>query len=1309
LTNERASLPPDGTRRPRRGRRLLILVLAVTVLGAVALDRTYRYAVRPERLVRLTEEHLSRFFAGKVRIGDARLSLFEGIRLFDVTIDMPPSADDGDAGKEGGAAPPMFSCRRVELQHRPFALVLGNLFIDSVTAFEPTCTVVHESESGRTNISDFLRPDLGVAVDRLERRVGRLRDDATVLPVIELRNACIRVLDRNVGGLREVENLTLSVRARPAVDHAGRYDIVWNSTGTRNGKGADGGAPEASGGYSQLDLNTGYVRNIHGGLPSMSIEAVMLVVNARYDGVGAWTNLLGLGGRVRAVDYNLIGDADKPDDRSVTIELSGAAISIPVDATEHPLPRDQRYLRFAGVNGTVVATAQALRAEFEGEFHGSPCSVRATLRSDLEQLQSLDDVEFDVELSALKLRVPRMDDDAPPEQVRFVQRFRALSNAYEDFDPHGVVDLDVHATKKAGADEPVYLRHGLITVLDGDAAFEHFPYRGHNMTGTIEFKPEGVFVRGLRGEHDGGEVTVNGWMAAPNKCAELRFDAVGRHIPIDDALLNALRPNHRRTAMRFDPQGRLDIDVALHRAACVGDEPKGQWSTTVTLNLKENQATYEDFPYPVEGLTGTIIIESDRTRVVDVRGRPMREKETSKRQNVEKSKVERSKHEAEEEVLTASKRLADSGATPRARDASISIRGDIHFDGGDVTDIGLIVSAVNIPVDDALTAALPEAMRDRLRAFHPEGSFHCETRLFPDPLYRTVRHASRVWLEGLSLRHELLPIPLHDVIGSLLIDSHRVAAEHLTGRHGESVVVVNGSIDPVDPDRYTNLAVEARRIKLNEEFRSALAEPWRERLGPWHVDGPFDLNLNVVRGTNRWNRHRDEDARSLRHDDDSPRGEGRPGEADPWNLFGTIRLEGSDIRYGTGALHVSNVRGAVSFDSTGVQGRQLTGRFGEATVQVDFDTGIQDGKHRGTLRLAATRLQLDRRLRDLLPNRMRSAWERLAPSGTIDLLVDRLEFARTEERTPIWTVEGRMGLNDVDLHGETDVAGATGFLTFGGTLSDRLGGCMVSGELKLDRVTLLERQLRRFGSDWSLVQTAAGAGQFTLSHAQAELYDGFVAGDLKVMMGPERSTYDLSTTIQNAQLDLMLGDSRRLTADLSEPVTMHGNIDAYLYLSGILGERESRRGGGRFEISAGHIYKLPLMSAILHVLNLSLPLESSLESAQASFFLVGNRVDLPSVALYGSGIELAGSGSMTLPDYALDVTLVNVNPRRWARVPVLSDILEGASRELVVLHVTGPIGRPTVRTRPLAGLGDEFKKLFQQRGSSTRHVVKPSE
>jgi hypothetical protein len=70
---------------------------------------------------------------------------------------------------------------------------------------------------------------------------------------------------------------------------------------------------------------------------------------------------------------------------------------------------------------------------------------------------------------------------------------------------------------------------------------------------------------------------------------------------------------------------------------------------------------------------------------------------------------------------------------------------------------------------------------------------------------------------------------------------------------------------------------------------------------------------------------------------------------------------------------------------------------------------------------------------------------------------------------------------------------------------------------------------------------------------------------------------------------------------------------------------------------------------------------------------------------------------MSLPDRGLDLNLVYVSPSNWARVPMLTELVDWASRPLTELHITGPLFQPTVRAKPFRSAREEIERLFQKK------------
>ncbi|UCC28920.1 MAG: hypothetical protein JSU86_12040 [Phycisphaerales bacterium] len=1191
--------------QPRKGRRRT-LVVVIIVAALIASGVVYRHYTNPERVRDLAKGYLQHYIRGPVTIGSADFSWWDGVRLFDVAVHEVQRAAS-QRTPPAGTAPlnPVLSCREIRLSHDRSSVLSGGLRVKGIIALEPACLIVRDAADGYTNLEGLLRfPDV------------MAQGVSGPLPTIELRDAQVRVLSREGALDRVVQDLRLHIRARPSQRDADVYDVVW--------QGGDG---HTASGYSRVDLHTGRLRNVSGGLPWMSIEAVMLAVNAGYDGAGVWCNLLGLDGTVRAKDYDLSTALRTEGSRSATIELSDASISIPIDKREQPFPPDQRYLRFEEVNGQVQLTPEGIRADFAGQFHGSECRVSAVLHGAVEKLATLNDVDFDVRLSVTGLDLPRHDPDGPPAEVRFINRWHQLAGFYRDYDPHGPADLEVEVTKRAGADEPIVVRRVLLTAQGGDASCRYLPYRGYDIAGKIEYTPDGVFIRDIRGSHGDGTVTVNGRLSKPTEQAakELSIKATG--IPIDETLVEALPEQYRRIREQFNLKGSIDAEIELTLPAGSDQQP-AKWRMRPTITLRDVSARFDGFPYPVDHLTGMLLADEDRLRLLNVVG--------------------------------------------RSGEARVGLEGSVELSGGHLTGLDLAIDAQDIPFDDLLLAALPAEARKQVAAFHPRGSFDAQTSLTLDADTKTVVHTSDIVLKDVAIRHETLPVEVAGITGRLHIAPNDVVLDGLTGRYNDAILSAEGSISRDGGRQATAVMIRSRNLQLDEALCAALPPKARKAVVHWKIDGPVATET-IVSTT--------------------------PARADEGPSVRTVaRLQGATVRHRLFPLVFDDVRTEITIDGVGARASNVEARYGTASVRADFDMRHIPGAEQGTIKLSATGVTLDDSLRGLLPEEMNAAWNRLEPAGSVDVYLNSLRCRRSSVEGPLeWLVEGYVEFNNAGIPGLAGIERMSGTLVGSGSLIDRLGGTSLTGNLTLSTVNVLGQRLSRTEGDWSYARVASGEGMLVLDPIQGRVYDGSLTGALEVAFDTSRAEYDLSTTIHKMQIEPFINADRASRAPDSERLDVRGRADGHLYISGVIGDRASRQGGGRFEIIDGHIYRLPIILRILNVLSLSIPDEDAFDEARADFFIVGKRVQIADIALRGSVLALVGSGSVTLPDRGVDLNLVNVGPRLWTHVPVLADVVEVASGELVELHVTGPLSQPTVRPRPFRRISEEFKRLFRKR------------
>lgn len=1201
-------LTPKSTKpRARRGVRGAVifgLLVAASIVGIAV----YRHYADPERVRAAAESYLQRLTNGRVRVASASFSIMNGIRLNDVTV-WEPLRHDSKAVPTPVPREPAFSCHEISIAHNPWALIRGRLEIESLVATEPTCMLIHDSATGWTAAAGLLREITP--------------DDAASLspPPIELRDARLRLVHRTPQSDRLVEDMRITVRGRRSPNNPRLFDLVWQ-----------GGPDPTTGGHSQIDLATGYLRNVRGGLPTMSVGAVMLAIDAGYEGADALGDLLGLQGRVRALDYNLIGPPLDNAPRSATIELRDASLSIPAGADEHDLPADHRYLHFEGVNGSFVITANAVLADFTGVFHGSECRVSARIHGDLRHVATLDDVDVDADLSVTRLDLPRVDPQAPLEQQRFVEHWPQLTHFFEDYDPHGPIDIDLNVAKPAGANASIVVRRALLTARGGDASCRYFPYRGDQLTGSVEFTPDGVHVRDVCGRHGTARVCVNVWMEAPRRTAAARVDISATNVPLDETLHAGLQPQYRRLIDPFTPAGLVNAVVEMRRPTSTDDD-MAPWKTTARVTFDDLSAKYDRFPYPVDHLSGRIVLDHDRISVHDIVG--------------------------------------------RAGQGQLRIDGTADLNNAEVTAFDFQIDAADVAVDESLLAALPPAVRRRVQSFDPRGCVDANTSLMLDAAALELRHESDIRPHGLTMTYDQFPLRVTDVGGRMHINADRINIETIYGRYNDAELSASGAIglDPRLPS--ADVSIRARNLLLDDSLRAAAPQGVRAALSAWRIDDPIATDAQIT---------------------------SHPDNPDKLRCRAFSRLTGATVRHERFPLPFRDVRAEIHIDESGAQAHAVSARYGEAAVRVDFQSRRNDHGENGVIRLHAAGASLDEGVRGLLPEHMRGLWDQLGPSGRIDLRLDELSYASPGGDQPAtWTVKGQADLRGAILSGIAESARVNGTVSFDGMLVDRLGGTTLSGRFDKTDATLYGREVRTAEGRWSYARTAAGEGCLILERMNGRIYDGALAADAELVFDSSHANYKLSATTQGMQIAPFINASRARRSEVlparssGEPLDVRGLVDAHLYLSGEWNRPATRRGGGRIEIFDGYIYRLPILLAILNVLNITVPGTDVLDEARIEFFVAGNAVTLSDILLRGAALSLVGKGTMSMPDQGVDLTLVNLGSARFSKVPVLAELLEGASRELVELRVTGPLSQPTVRASPLRGITEELKQLFQKR------------
>ncbi|MCP4247509.1 MAG: hypothetical protein GY778_10715, partial [bacterium] len=1157
---------------------------------------------------------------GRVVVSEARFSPFEGIHLSRVWITesneptvkqerppgpketVPPSLD------VGGTAPiadgVVFSCSDIHLKHRLGPMLLGRLLVSTIVATRPTLTIYRDTRSGRYNVSDLIR----------NRRKSPSGSPGT-LPAIRLRSARVRLGRVDGAGREIVEDLRLDVLATPQ-PAPGVYELSWQGGGVSHARGR-----------SRLDLNTSTLTDLEGGLPSLSLEGAFLAADAEVRGAQPWCDLLGLTGQLRVSDFHVSASGPESDQPRASINLSHAALSIPLDEAEKDLPLDRRYLRLTDVSGRLDFGAQEATVTLEGLLHGAACRLDVRLSYPGDDTPSLAEVGFEAEVSVQGLRLPRRDDPAAPQQTRFIQRWRPVRSFYNDFDPGGSVNLRLSVAKSVGADAPIELRDGFMEGVNCNASYRLFPYRVDGITGRVEFQPDGIVLNKLTGTHAGGRVTVDGRLKEARWYAQADLQIAGRDIVIDSALREALSDQHRRICDRFALRGRADVNVDMHREQGTADESHS-WETTVGIDFRDAAGRFDGFPYPLEGVHGRVEVSSGRLTVSD---------------------------------------LEASAGT-----GSVVFNGSAQFASGGTDSLALDLVADGIAFDDRLYGALPDEVRRQVASFHPRGAFDLAGNVGLDPADGALTFDVQADLVDVAVTPDAFPIPVEEVTGLLRLTPGRVVVDGLQGRYASGRIVADGTLEGGLGDRRIDLTITTNDLVIDPDLRRHLPPEVNAAWRGFEVAGPVDT-VSTVQTV-----------------DQQP--------SSGTEIETMVTAKGLTVRHERFAAPVSELVGTIGLRSGRIELSGVEGRWGEAIGTVEGYVVRGDEAVEGRLSLLVKQVPFSEALRQELPWRLRRAWNILRPLGRFTLDLPRLEFRLPADGVdPHWEFEGALQLHDAGFDAGLRLRHLDGRLSGSGRIDPGGDGLSVAAEVDLKEVEVNDRRIT--GLTGRLARSGA-SGQLVLSDLRGRICGGAVQAAVQLDQAVTPNRYACNANLTRVKLDEFLAAGRedqtaRPEGEGDQGGSPNGHLNARLHLSGQTGDRESVRGGGRVGLEEARLFRLPLMLSILDVLGLAAPGGGGdLQSATAEFFVLGPQVQLRDILIQGNTVAMVGAGTLDRHPTQMDLRLVAVSPHRWFRLPVLTEFLEGASRELVEIRVRGGLSEPGINAAPLPTLGGALETLL---------------
>jgi hypothetical protein len=760
-------------------RKWLVRGLVFSALGALGLvGLLYQAWTHPAAVRRLLLDKLGvRFCNVAVAVDSAHLRLLGGIVVHELRMSRSDGLDRQDFLYVPSAL----------IYHDKEQMVDGKLAVRKVELTRPHLRVVRDRD-GHLNLSGILGP-----IDLTER-----------MPTIVVRHGTVLIEDRATapaGPLLEIRDVHLTIINDPLptlqVEGGGQTDVAGPVTFRAVVPRATL-AVQAHVEFPAIPVGPDLVQRLAGFCPETAAHLRQLTATAA----------------VEADVTSVPGDTAHPIHYEIQARLRGGELN------HARLPRPLRNLRAEArcVNGQVPSAC--LTADC------GPARVEAALK-DLTIPQSTPSCieeylrELDVKIEHLSV-----DDDALarlPEDLQWIK---------EDYSPRGTVTV-LHNFRRGRGGPAV--KRWVVRAEGGRAVCKYFPYPVDGVTGEVEVdvaRPQQRCVcLDLSGSAGGRPVSVRGTVRGPREARSVRVDVRGQGLVLDDKIMRALQRAHPRShkvaqqflpercrggGLRTHPMGKADFHAAIR---CQAGEKRFQ--NIFTLTFRDTAVRYDLFPYPLEDVTGVLVIHPDHWECHDFRGT-----------------------HAGGEIRVDGR----SHGLPPGTGASAN-----GSDGPRLVEVR--IRGQGVKLDHEFGKALaPPGIPGRKALFNAWQTLALAGRM--NFAAQVVDHPNRpqdldvgVEIQGCTMKPNFFGYALSDVSGSARYTAGQVHLFDLQARHGAATLGLKRGtlhLQPAGGFKAWLESIWGKDLTPDENFLTALPEPLRKGLEPLRLSKPLQVETNLT-------------------------------------------------------------------------------------------------------------------------------------------------------------------------------------------------------------------------------------------------------------------------------------------------------------------------------------------------------------------------------------------------------------------------------------------------------------------------------
>ncbi|MEK6642714.1 MAG: hypothetical protein AABZ08_02305 [Planctomycetota bacterium] len=596
-------------------------------------------------------------------------------------------------------------------------------------------------------------------------------------------------------------------------------------------------------------------------------------------------------------------------------------------------------------------------------------------------------------------------------------------------------------------------------------------------------------------------------------------------------------------------------------------------------------------------------------------------------------------------------------------DATVQFDGDATFPIKAPSTVNLRIDARNIPLDQTLAKSLPPEGRGAFEQFQPQGRIDLAGKITLDDPAVGLRYDLLAKISDAAISYQQFPYRIADVVGEIALRPDGISLVNISGRHGNAVITARGDITRQRDGYIADLIFDCQKLSLDAELLDALPPSLR---AAWNMLNP----RGVVQIQT-----------ALHHVSTTDRSEQRHRSR--------LKVDDASFCFSGFPIALTSVTGDLVVTDRLVEINSLRGRNGDSDVSFSGRMILDDKKMAGTLAVDAKRLAFGKTLLDALPADLRRPLEAIKPVGAFDLHLDPLQFDTNADGKTRWAFAGEMDVRDVGAEVGISITHGSGKLFGKGALGTD-GSILLETRAALDQATLAGWELQDLRGR---ITKDADSPRLDFRDVTAAAYGGHATGAAQVRFATTGVDYQLSVVARDMQLERYLASNptSQPATSLTAASASQGSIDGNVIIRGETGAQPRREGSGEIIVRRAEVWRLPIFFLIFQVLNLT-PDENVFHDGWLKFYLEKDEMVFHTIDLQGKALSFFGKGRMNIPTKQLDITLLARSPVR-IRLPVLTDVLEAFSREVMEVQISGTFNKPTINPQPLRSLA-ALIKLF---------------